>query len=429
MDVTDERNRYDVIVVGGGTAGVAAAVGAARAGGRVLVLERSSVLGGAATLRNVLGYCGLYTCDDVPRKAVGGVADDVLARLKELGGVSPYGIVAGQWTVPLFDPEAVKRAMDDVVADAGVDVLLGSTLIAARREGNRITEISYTDFGGGTHEVTADTFVDASGDSTLAALGGAAVQLGAAGRRQTATMSIRFSGLRPGTSFDHRALQVAVRAAAREDRLPVTSASGFVGMLPVSGDVIAYLADEDLDPLDSSSFSAATRHAREQAWAYLEVLRTLPGCRSAYIVSTGPELGFRQGRHMVSRVDLLDAQIGEGAIGDNAVALGAWPSEYHPGVGVPSEWQLIGGDGAFGITLDNLRSLDTENLYGAGRVLGGERRIGASVRVLGTAFATGHAAGVAAALHIAAAGAGAGAGAGEEDVRRALISQRAVVAL
>lgn len=421
MDEQGAVARYDMIVVGGGTAGMAAAVGASQTGARVLLLERSSALGGAATLRNVLGYCGLYTCVDVPQKAVGGVADQVLRRLAELGGVSRYGVVAGQWTVPMFDPEAVKRAMDNVADTAGVEVALASTLISAARDGDRITGVTYSDFGGATHEAHADAFVDASGDSALAALGGAAVQLGAEGRRQTATMSIRFSGLRPGTSFSLAALQGAIRAAAQEGRLPVTSSSGFVGMLPVSGDLITYLADEDLDPLDVGSFSAATRHAREQAWAYLEVLRTMPGCADAYIVSTGPELGVRQGRHMVSRVDLIDSQIADGHVGDDAVALGAWPSEYHPGVGIPSEWQSIGGEGAFGITLDNLRSRDTSNLFGAGRVLGGERRIGASVRVLGTAFATGHAAGVAAAVETK----------GGEDgaVREALTRQGAVMAL
>src|SRR4051794_38304528 len=136
--VIEKPERYDVVVVGGGTAGVAAAVGAADTGARTLLVERSSALGGAATLRNVLGYCGLYTCDQLPRKAVGGLADRVLAILSEVGGVSRYGVVAGSWTVPMFDPETVKRAMDDVVAEAGVDVALAATTVSAERENHRV---------------------------------------------------------------------------------------------------------------------------------------------------------------------------------------------------------------------------------------------------------------------------------------------------
>lgn len=120
--------------------------------------------------------------------------------------------------------------------------------------------------------------------------------------------------------------------------------------------------------------------------------------KAAYLVSTGPELGIRQSRHMVPRDPLREAGFRQGAVVPETVALGAWPSEYHGGAGLPSEWVDIGGDRAFGISLDNLRSVDTANLFGAGRVLTGDRIVGASVRVMGTALATGHAAGIAAAL-------------------------------
>ncbi|MTD57019.1 FAD-dependent oxidoreductase [Amycolatopsis pithecellobii] len=391
--------RYDVVVVGGGAAGVAAAVGAAGTGARVLLIERSTALGGAATLRTVLGYCGLWTCEPEPRKAVGGAADALLGKLAALGGVSEMTVVgAGHWAVVFLDPEAVKYGLDHLCADNGVEVRLAATLTGARRDGDIVTGLSYTDFAGSEVEVTASAVVDATGDATLTALAGAAHTVGDRGRLQTATLAARYGGIDPAAEITPETVGEAVRRAQRTGLPGLTSSSGFVMRLPISGDVVAYLADEDLDPLDAGSYSTATRHARTQAWAYLRVLRGMPGGESAYLVASGPELGIRQSRHLVARSPVRDATLHNGLVGDDAVALGAWPSEYHPGSGKPPEWAAIGGDGVFGITLDNLRSAGTTNLFAAGRVLGGERVAAASVRVMGTAFATGQAAGVGAAL-------------------------------
>ena len=394
-----QPQHYDVVVAGGGAAGVAAAVGAATVGARTLLLERSSVLGGAATLRNVLGYCGLWTCEPEPTKAVGGVADALLTELAALGGVSEMTIVgADHWAVVFLDPEAVKLALDRLCRGSGVEVRLAATLVGVERDGERITGLTYTDFAGNLVEVTANAVVDATGDATLTALAGASHTVGNAGRLQTATLAARYSGVDPAAEITPETLGEAVRRAQRDGVADLTSSSGFVMRLPISGDVVAYLADEDLDPLDSASFTAATQHARTQAWAYLQVLRGIPGGQSAYLVSTGPELGIRQSRHLIARTALLDSTLRRGVLDEAAVALGAWPSEYHPGSGKPSQWAAIGGKRVFGITLDNIRSVNTANLFGAGRVIGGERVAAASVRVMGTAFATGHAAGVAGAL-------------------------------
>ncbi len=179
----------------------------------------------------------------------------------------------------------------------------------------------------------------------------------------------------------------------------MTKEQGLVVRLPHSGEVIAFLADESYDARDARSTSAAERHAREQAWAYVEAVRALPGHESAYLIATGPAIGTRESRHVIARAQLRAEDVLSARVPEDTVALGAWPVEGHPGPGVPSVWKRLRGDGAYGIPLDTLLSATHRNLFAAGRVIDADADAFASARVMGTAFATGHAAGVAAALH------------------------------
>ncbi|MFJ8815776.1 FAD-dependent oxidoreductase [Amycolatopsis thermoflava] len=385
---------YDVIVAGGGSAGIAAAVGARRAGARTLLIERGPCLGGAATLRNVVTYCGLFTRED-REQVVFGVAGEVLDGLRELGAVSePTRFTA---VAVVFDPEAVKRVADDLCDAAGVDVLLHSHLLDASRVDDRVRTVRVADHAG-VHEYSADVFVDATGEADLAQHAGAEVRYGNDGWVQNGTLGVRFGGIAANAEVSREAVREAVRAAKARGLPGLTAESGLIARMPVSGDLITYLADEGYDARDAADTSRAERSARRQAAAYLRVIRTLPGCADAYIVSTGPELGTRESRHLVGRVQLTEKDVLSPAPADDAVAIGAWPIEYHPGVGVPSEWRFIGEPGYYGIPLGVLWSRNTPNLFCAGRTVDGDRGAGASLRAMGTAFATGHAAGVAAAL-------------------------------
>src|SRR6266852_360268 len=137
----------DVIVVGGGAAGTAAAIGAASAGAQTLLVESGPFLGGAATLKNVLIY-----------------------------------------------PESVKYVLDQLCRQAGVQVCLHTMLVSATRNRNNITSVTLHDHQG-THEVSARAFVDASGEGDLAFFGGASVRYGNHGTVQTGTLSMRLGGI------------------------------------------------------------------------------------------------------------------------------------------------------------------------------------------------------------------------------------------
>ena len=385
---------YDVVVTGGGAAGVSAAVASARTGAKTLLVERHGCLGGAAAVRNVLTLCGLYTLSQQPRLVVGGIAKEVLSGLNALGAVSDVQRFRGVFVA--FEPEALKRVYDELVIQSGVDVVFAGQVSGAIREGGRVVEVSYLDHGG-AHRVRAKAFVDCTGEGDLAWLAGAATRYGNQGAANLGTLGMRVGGIPKGvrvTADDYiRAIEEAGVALGR-----ITKKRCVVVRLPVSGDLIVYLASEDYDPRDAASLAKAEIGARSQAWRYLQAIQRIAGCEDAYLVSTGPEIGTRESRHIDSvRPFTWDDVQGRVSFADS-IGLGAWGAEWHDRRDWSSSFDYPPDKGAYEIPLSCLRSLDTPNLFAAGRLADGDRLAGAAIRVMGTAMVTGQAAGVAAAL-------------------------------
>jgi glycine/D-amino acid oxidase-like deaminating enzyme len=373
---------HDVIVAGGGMAGVTAAVAAARLGARTLLLERNHCLGGAATMRNVLTWCGLYTLGAERTRVVRGLADEVLARQQALGGLGPVMAFRGVF-VP-FDPETLKIALDALAVAAGVDIRFGATVLAASREGGRMTAVTVAHHGG------VETLPGA-------AFGGASTRYGNADGVNLGTLGCRFGGIPASVPLTVDDVTGAIAAQGFEPG-QVTKDRCVVVRLPGSADLVLYLASEDYDPRDPAALSRAEIGARRQAWNYLQAVRAIPGCGAAYLVATGPEIGTRESRHLNGRRQFTWADIAARRRFDDGIALGAWGAEWHDRATFRSDFDYPAGKQCYQIPLSCLHSVDTDNLFCAGRLADGDRRGGAAIRVMGTAMATGQAAGTAAAL-------------------------------
>lgn len=405
---------YDVIVAGGGSAGVTAAVASARSGARTLLIERFSCLGGAATMRNVVTYCGLYTLGDEPRLVVRGLADEIIHGLKAKQSITDPIRHRGVFVV--FEPEALKVVLDDLVAGSGADVLFGAFAVAAERANGAIRSVTVASHAGLT-TFRAKAFVDCTGDGDLAFFGGAATRYGNSDGVNLGTLGTRFGGVPASVKVRSEAIADAVDAKGFAPG-QVTKKSSVVARLPVSGDVVVYLASEDYDPRDMTSMSRAEQGGRRQAFRYLDAIRTIDGCSNAYIVSTGPEFGTRESRHLNCKLQLTWANIQARKDFDDCIALGAWGAEWHDRKTYQSSFDFPSGAAPYQIPMRCLQSFDTTNLFCAGRLADGDRKAGAAIRVMGTAMATGHAAGLGAALQ-------ANGSYNVTELRKALVSQGA----
>ena len=393
---------YDVAICGGGAAGVAAALGAAKAGAKVCLVEKYGFLGGAATNSQVYAYCGLFQQGAEPVRAVSGVGEEVVDELRRHGldGAPFRSETTGNWIV-LLDGEVLKFTLDNLVRHYGIDVKLHTRVASVARTADRLEAITLAGMGGRTR-VVAEAFVDASGDANLAMLAGIPFRVGdGEGNLQALTMPIRIGGISRDLKIDRAALQAAIARYNEGGDFPIQRTDGgIIIRLPLSHDMWWMTVDVGLPDLSSESFTAAEMEARARANDYVALLRReLPGFEGAYLVATGPQIGVRETRHPAARYEMTGEDVVHGRQREDGIARAAWPIELHGEAGKPS-YTSIGGDGYCHVPYDSIRARGLDNLWYAGRVIGADPNAYGSIRVMGTAFATGQAAGVAAADHV-----------------------------
>jgi hypothetical protein len=390
---------FDVVVVGGGAAGVSAAFGAAQAGAATLLVERWPFLGGAAVSSSVLTYCGFFTQAEREEQVVWGVGERVLRELRVLGAYQgPYRTPSTGNRVVVLDPEATKLALDRVVLGAKVHLLLHTRVTRAWSSAGRLEAMECAE-PGRSFVVRGSCFVDASGDCALTAMAGGAVVVGdGKGGFQAGTLMIRLAGVPAGVESKRDLIAQAVRRVNAERDRRLARERVVLVRLPSSGDVLLVAADEEVDGLSAASLTRAETSAREQAWGYLEAFqRHVPGCEDVRLVSTGPRLGVRETRHCVGQATVSGDHVRQAGRSSDAVARGAWPIELHPMRG-RAVYEPIARDSYYDIPYGAICARELENVWMAGRAVSADPEAYGSLRVMGTAFATGHAAGVAAAI-------------------------------
>ena len=399
------RTVFDVVVVGGGSAGLAAAVAAARVGARTLLVERHGFLGGMGTASLVHTFCGLYLLRSEPGAVLAnpGFASELPARLIAAGAAGPP-VRIGRLDVLPHHPTGFAAVADELAsATPDLALRLHSEALAIGRSGRAwATEISCR---GIREEVEARALVDASGDAACVASLGGEVEVTDPSILQRPALVCALGGVENGALEERGRLEVA-HAIATGVRTGDLSRAALAATFRRSGRPGEAFVTIDLDaprggsydPLDPECLTALELEARALATALVGFLRgRIAGLSRAFIAAWPTRLGIRESRRALGEYRLEAADLLTGAAFPDAIARATWPMEMReraarmrlrfPETERPAEIPL--------------RSLAVRGLAGvfvAGRCLSASHEAQASIRVMGTCLATGEAAGIAAAL-------------------------------
>ena len=412
---------FEVVVLGGGPAGIAAAASAARAGRSTLLVERYGFLGGMGTAAGVTNFCGLHANvhGDI-RQVVHGVADDLLQRIAALGGLNAPHALFGKTVAQAYDTAAYKIAADDLLASAGVQVLFHALAAGVLMDGAGRIHALLVETKSGRCAVMGRAFIDCSGDGDLAAWAGVPFEKGdGAGHMLYPSTMFRVNGVDPqraGRAWEAIPALMAQAEAAGRWRFPRKGAivrpqkSGIEWRVNLTQ--LANAQGDAMDGTDARELSDAETLGRRQIASVAGFLKEVPGFEQSYIVDIAPQVGIRETRRVLGRYLLTERDVLDCASFDDTIGVNGWPLELHLKGDVEFRWPKIPGSRGFNhLPYRMMVPALVDNLWIAGRCASMTHEAQSAARVTGACFVMGQAAGTAADLALQA-----GCDAGDIDI-------------
>ncbi|MCC7369340.1 MAG: FAD-dependent oxidoreductase [Chloroflexi bacterium] len=396
----------DVLVCGGGLAGIGAAVAAARSGARTLLVERMGFSGGFFTAVIGSAFDGLIDTRS-GRPVVGGVVFEMLDRMGILKGRDPrtscftYNGEISQvaehpdWITPTTEPERFKRAADEILLDAGVQVLYHTQVADAVTRDGQIEAVIVSNKAG-LVAIQPKVVVDCTGDADVAAWAGAPYEV----NDPIQPMSLHFRVIDVHAPADmalrDRCTELFQRAHA-EGKL-----GSFGGPWParfMAHDLYFNATRVPGNMTDPADWTRAEIQGRKDAWTMFHLLKeNLPEFRDAYMMATGPTAGARESRRIVGLAMLTEQDVWAGRRRDDAVVLGGGKLDRHGNAAATQHTEHLVPP--YDISYGTLVPQGVGNLLVAGRCHSATSAALASSRLTATAMGMGQAAGIAAALAV-----------------------------
>ncbi len=391
----------DVAIVGGGSAGVAAAVTAARLGLRTVLVEDFPFFGGMSTGGCVGTFCGFYQRDASGdfTPLVGGYPLEVMDTLRQRG--MAYGPVPFKTTAAVpYVPWGLKRLLDELVrGESRLKVYLHARCVGAMVRDREIRALA-VHTRSGTVAIAARHYIDASGDAALAAAAGVETIRGES--IQYPSMMFYMQRVDLGAALsDLGKLTAVIEEHFHQEGLPRRSGN----IIPTgrAGEVLIAMSrvgvgGRAIDGANADELTFGEMEGREQAARLADFLaRYMPGFAEAFLSDTAPRLGLRETRKIVGQYQLTEADVLGGRKFDDGICRSAWPIELHV-AGGETVWKFLDDNLYYTVPYRCLVPKEIENLLVAGRCLSATREAFASVRVIGPCMGEGQAAAAAAAI-------------------------------
>lgn len=408
---TEIFGEFDVVVLGGGPAGIASATAAAQAGASTLLVEHYGFLGGMGTAAGVTNFCGLHAnVHGEIRQVVNGVADQLLRRMRALGGLNePHVLFGGKIAAQAYDNAAFKVAADGLVTDSGAQLLFHARACGVIMRSPSEIEALLIETKSGRRAVVGKIYIDCSGDGDLAAQAGAPFEKGTDGHSMLYPSTMfRVNGVDParaGDAWNHfgRWMEEAERSGRifprktpiiRPQKNPMEWRAN-----------VTQLANPDGSPVDctdAKQLSWAEVEGRRQIVDFFQFLReSAPGFEKAYILEIAPQVGVRETRRVLGEYQLTEDDVLTCASFADTVGVNGWMVEAHVSGDVVFKWQDIPHCRGFNhLPYRMIVPQRLDNLLVAGRCASMTHMGQSAARVSGACFVMGQAAGTAAALSL-----------------------------